>query len=190
MKKGILKKIAMCFALVIAMCFAKGADAKAAEEVGTVINVNEKVTGAFEQSDDVDWYTFHITERSVTNLKMGVNSIVDKDKAEYGWCVYLYNEQYELVKEYGQIISQTELTKLPLGKGTYYIKIEAEYVGFSGDCAPVDCTYALTVQNTVTDNWEIEKNESKSQATTIAAHKEYHGLFHHSEDVDWYKVNV
>lgn len=188
MKKRILKKIGICFALVMAMCFTKGTDAQAAEEVGTVINVNEKVTGALESSGDVDWYTFHVTERSITNLTFGVNSIVDKEKAEDGWDVYLYNEQYEELKKYNGVVAQKEFANLALGKGTYYIKVEAtpnmvfDY--------PIDCTYALTVHNMATNNWEIEKNQNRSQATSITANKEYHGSLHCTSDEDWYKVKV
>ena len=95
MKKEIMKKIAMCFALVMAMCFAKGVDAKAAEEVGTVIDVNEKVICALEDAEDVDWYTFHITERSITHITFGLNSIEDTDAVNLGWNLVLYNEKQE-----------------------------------------------------------------------------------------------
>lgn len=153
------------------------------------ITVNKTYYGNLYRSDDVDWYKVTTTKTGYFQVKFGVSTNISLDDIDYGWKFTVYDKNLKVIKEYTEVKKTKTSAILPYAKGTYYIKVEADY-DYNDTTAPTDCTYTLNVINKASSAWESEGNDTKSKADTIKANTDYNGLFNRCDDVDWYKFTV
>ena len=151
------------------------------------ISVNKDYSATLYQAKDVDWYKVDITERGYFKFNFIMNATSDETK--YGWDVSVYDSSLNELKTYSALKSSFTSQAFPFAKGTYYVKVCANF-NYSDGYAPTDCVYKFNVSFTGTDAWENEYNDTNAAANTISANKNYSGILYKSTDVDWYKVKI
>jgi len=188
--KGKIKKIVaiMCMAvLIVTMMPANIMTAKAASIKGTKIEVNQMYTGNLATADQVDWYTFDITQQGYFQVELGPQNSDDKN-IESGWRITVYDQTENELKTVYDITSTTTTANLPFDVGTYFVKVSAELPYNSN--APIDCVYNLKVNTTESAAWESEYNDTMSKADVINPDELYRGTLYNAEDVDYFKVTT
>lgn len=158
-----------------------------ANATANTISVNKNYSATLYQAKDVDWYKVNITERGYFKFNFIMNATSDETK--YGWDVSVYDSSLNELKTYSALKSSFTSQALPFAKGTYYVKVCANF-NYSDGYAPVDCVYKFNVSFAATDAWENEYNDTNATANTISANKNYSGTLYKSTDVDWYKVKI
>jgi hypothetical protein len=115
------------------------------KKTAKTVSLNKKYNGILNQDEDVDWYKLTTTKNGNFKLKFSVDSTLTPDDIDYGWKITVYKGNTEVYSDVYTTSSTSSL--IAFKKGTYYIKVEANYSGR----APTDCQYSITLKNQVTD---------------------------------------
>ncbi len=150
------------------------------------IAVNKDYQGTLYHSSDADWYRVDTTANGTLQVNITGDEKNDPDAIDWGWDIQIFDKDFQELKKYTAVKGNMSAQVLPFEKGTFYIKINANYT----NGAPTDCIYHLNVKFTKSSSWESEYNNSKAAADTISPNKNYSGLLYYAGDVDWYKVKT
>ena len=137
---------------------------------------------------DVDYFAF-TTTTGAFNVNIELDSTVSYDDVHNGWkvSIYPYGSSKEIVS-YDEITSNRISFDIPY-KGKFLVKIESDYDWES--YAPIDCIYNLKItQHDISEMWEAEKNDTKTNATTLKLGQFYYANIDRNEDVDYFKYQV
>lgn len=152
----------------------------------TAITVNQQCTGVLSSSSDVDWYKVTTTSAGYIQLKFDIDYTKYYGQLYAGWNFEVYNSQFSKIDSYTSVKNSFTGYILPYKKGTFYIKVSRG----TGLGSPVDVPYGLTIQQTKSDTWEMEENNTQQTANTIKLNKQYSGLISSSSDADWYLFSL
>ncbi len=150
---------------------------------------NQTYSGLLHYSGDVDMYRVTTTQNGYFKVVFDVDSSVNNEAIDWGWDMTVMDKDLNVIKTFSKITQDTTTPIFPYAKGTYYIKVCANY-DYSDSYAPTDCIYNLMVKQTKSSTWESEGNDTLAKADSISLGKKYSGIFTHCKDVDWYKVSV
>lgn len=151
----------------------------------TAINVNQHCIGMLSSSKDVDWYKVTTTAKGYIQLKFDIDYAKYYEQLGSGWGIEIYNSGFKKIDSYSRIENSFTGYILPYKKGTFYIKVCK-----GGIFEPVNVPYILSIQQTKSDAWEMEVNDTQQTANTIKLNKKYSGLISDSTDVDWYQFSL
>lgn len=150
------------------------------------IAVNQDYQGTLYHASDVDWYRVDTSANGTIQVNITGDDTNNPDAIGWGWDIQIFDKDSQELKKYTGIKGNMAAPVLPFEKGTFYIKIKANYT----NGAPTDCIYHLNVKFTKSSSWESEYNNMKAEADTISPNKTYSGLLYYASDVDWYKVKT
>ena len=150
-----------------------------------VIEANKTYYGNFHDYDDADWYQVTTPGDGTIQLDFGPDASTDSAEIQGGWSISILDASAKTITEY---TTNTKLVSqfLPFKQGTFYIKVAPA----NSYRQPLKCIYDLRLNFTETENWELEDNDSNTEANVIEANKTYYGNFHDYDDVDWYQVTT
>lgn len=153
----------------------------------TVIPMNQQCMGVLKSGvgGDVDWYKVSKTENGYMKIKLDMDVAKYHDKIAYGWDIYVYDSQFQLIDKYEGIEKNFVGGILPYRKGEYYIKVKGHIFK-----APEDVPYGLTVCQVKSDYWEQEGNNTQSTANAIKLNKQYAGYLESRDGKDWFQINL
>lgn len=166
-------------------------EASANEIKNSAVNIGLNKTGTYALStyDAQNWYKFTVTESGYFQLYLGANADTDTDEIGWGWKVSIYTESDLSDEVYSFTTKASDTTpKFPLGKRTYYVKVEANYA--VGSYAPTGCKYDIRADFTAASNWEAEENDSNLTAQSISLNTLYRGTLYTTNDVDYYQFKL
>lgn len=173
--------IAIIFLLTITLStFTKKASAADNREVednnlkstATSIRLQETYTGQLSTVNDVDYYTFEITENGYFNIDFGIASL-DTESLTDGWNIAIYNSDV-LVYSCENVKNKIRTTNFAFPKGSkIYIKV-TPYLTYPDYC-PISIDYNVSANFTVSEFWEQEYNDTKSTANKICMNSDYYG---------------
>lgn len=150
------------------------------------IAVNKDYQGTLYNGADVDWYRVDTAVDGTLQVNFGNDEKNDPDAIGWGWDIQLFDKDFKQLKKYTAVKSDMISQFLPFQKGTFYVKVSANYIG----SAPTDCIYHLNIKSAQSSSWESEYNDTKTTADTISPNKTYSGLLYYAGDADWYKVKT
>ena len=155
------------------------------------INTNNTYYGSLYCANDVDWYKYTVTKAGYQFVTFIPDAKeCDKEKINDGWKYTIYEADGTTeVIAYDNIISSQKSVKLPMKKGTYYIRVSAHW-DINDASSPVEQIYNLKVYEAGEANWETEHNDSQKTANVITFDKKFVGSTYHHHDEDWYKFIV
>lgn len=147
-----------------------------------IIPVNQEIHGTLHNGEDADWYQFSREKEGFIKLHFLHDYIEDGDSY---WFITLYNQDKQELTSYdipgNKVDSWTGSVGLPAGTG--YIKV-ITHRDYSG------ADYSIMVQDTPSEEWEKEFNDSYDTATPYTLGNYMNGSICRTNDKDWYKVNI
>lgn len=199
-----ISKPVAAFLLIMGMVLSAGIGSKAAAPKvdngnnsilnAVDIDLNTTYAGNIVSEEEDDWYHFVIpaAAKGYFNVVLGPeNSNFVSD--ENGWLFSIYKKgEAEPFYEYlnssdykqGGIKNKTTSINFPFGPGEYYLKIEPYNNYYSEE------NYNFSVAFTNNAYWEIEDNNSLTNATPIRVNEIYHGNLYCTADEDCYTFTV
>lgn len=147
-----------------------------------IIPVNQEIHGTLYNGEDADWYRFSREKEGFIKLHFLHDYIEDGGKY---WLITLYNQDMQELTSYNiqgnKVDSWTGSVGLPAGTG--YIKVNRNG-GYSG------ADYTIMVQDTPSEEWEKEFNDSYDTAMPYTLGNTMNGSICRDNDRDWFKVNI
>ena len=188
--KKILSMLIACIMLIGSFSVTALADTSALTEIESNDTANAataitggKITGALGTKTDVDWYKFEATG-DYFEVNFGINAQHLGFSSTYGWDLYIYDSNMNLIQSYG---NHTSIIGNKLAfTGTIYVKV---YSANQYREEINNINYDITVTETVNPNWENEYNETQIKAQSINAGEKYTGSLYCAGDVDWFKFS-
>jgi hypothetical protein len=153
-------------------------------DTATTMELNKPYTGALSTASDVDYYTFQLNQQGLVKLKFEHAYIAD-NLGEHWNVILLDKNQNEIAsfKVNGQ--DRTSLNQVGLPIGCYYIKI------FAPDEESLnDMNYTIESDYISYNNYEMEPNNNKNQATNLILDNLINGKINNDYDVDYYKFQL
>ena len=161
-----------------------------------LIATNTTQIGSLSDVYDADWYKF-TNDGSYFEIEFRNNDSVELADINWGWSIFLYNSNKELLKSYEngtndatQIIYSATLPY----EGDFYIKVTNNYLSkfssideYDAQYVPIGQPYELTIYTTVAENWEKEENTYYHSVNNISTNTKYTGVLSTLNDADWYK---
>ena len=143
-----------------------------------LIESTSNVIGYFNSGNDLDYYTFEVTERGTFHAKLSHSWIFNY--------MHLYNSTQEEITKTSNNKSHT--MTYTLNPGTYYILVYS-----NGTAYDLNRAYNLKISGTAlggTSPDGYERNDSFDSATLIESVGLYQGYFDTQNDGDYYKFEV
>ena len=143
------------------------------------------IEGTFSKIDDQDWFALPVDAPGTVSLRLESDTlrieqelyfIRDGDAAGQ-----LFNNDK---KQEGKPLYSGNLDVKP---GLYYIRVENIKAVYP---LPVAGEYKLTIEFERKLPDVFEPNNRSYQATTMAAEKQYNGVFNSAKDEDWFQIRV
>ncbi len=151
----------------------------------TAISLNKFYTGSINDSDDVDYYKFTISNPGLFHLDITKTDLVNTNDF---WGVVLYNDRHEEVFTNSFDANGTEGSTPVVGlrAGTYYILIRPGNYSSSWNRRYTTDNYSIKADFSATEYCEKENNESFSDATELKIGKGYYTTIKGSGDKDYF----
>ena len=197
MKKNISKLVPfLATVLAIALTYflpvqgtlahAEEADAGGTREEAKVIELGKTYSETIADGDDQDFFQFVTTERGYFQVTLAHND-ADETSLGDGWNINVLNKDGEVLLSSSDIQESWTSVAMPYKKGTtFYIQVSSD----NGWWGAVGCIYDLTVSQTVTEDWEVESNDTEVTATEIAVDSTYHGMLLNGIDTDYFQFTT
>lgn len=165
------------------ICGGRQAKVQAADMIE--ISGNTDISDSLESNDDVKYYKFTVSETGYFTISLKKSDpTVD---VGWGWNVTLYDMEGNQIKECSGIGTSVTSEKLPFKKGNqYYIKVQKQ--SSLSDVGNVG--YSLRIDMINDGSWEIEDNDTYSNANIITSGAAKNATLWNSGDEDYYKYVV
>jgi len=105
------------------------------------IAFDKKYSGVLTNSDDQDWFKLKVAKDGAIKLDFNKNSATNIDDLGWGWDAYIYSSDSATPVSKLAGIKNSGSVTADLKKGTYYIKVCANYT----NGAPTQCIYDFKV---------------------------------------------
>lgn len=138
----------------------------------------------FPDKQDTDWYMFRLPSQGYIDVSF---EHPDMNGMTVAWKVTVTNESGYVIYAENSALSSTKLSsgKIGLKAGVYYISVAARVY--------TDCGYTLTVTRSNADNYETERNNTKSNADILTLNSTTYGSLvslNETFDIDYYKFTL
>ncbi len=169
-----------------ALAHAQETDAGGTREEAKVIELNKTYSETIADSDDEDFFKFETTARGYFEVTLAHNDADDTSLGD-GWNINVLDQDGEVLISDSGIEESWTSVAIPYKKGTtFYIQISST----AGSWGAVGCIYDMTVSQTVTEDWEVELNDTEATATAIATDQTYHGILLSGTDTDYFQFTT
>ena len=157
-------------------------------ETADKISFSNSYGGYLYDASDKDYYEFTIANNGYIELDF-INPVLTNSDSKWLVTVYKYADAYDAIHKHTVSGTQgkTELPKIGVTPGTYYITVEDGYRNY-GYVNNVE--YSINVDFTATEYWESELNSAYETADNISFSKTYGGYLYDASDKDYYKFTV
>lgn len=132
--------------------------------------LNKTYSGTLYYGEDVDWYSFKTTAKGVIKVTLAKSSSANIEDIKNGWDISIYDKTTGNELSHVNNIKSSDSMSLTLNKGTYLIKVKANWLGYE----PLNCIYNLKST--------YAKTPGKTSITKLAKTK-------NSATVTWKKVS-
>lgn len=151
------------------------------------IGTNTVVEDVLEKGNNIKYYKFTVDKTGYINISFTIPEV--NANVYDGWNLTLIDSDGNSEICSFEITTDRTLPKLAFKKGTeLYIKVKDS--GFNGVFRPYGVKYQLKVNTNEDANWEVEYNNSTTNATTINSNVTYCGNVMNGNDVDFYHFVV
>lgn len=162
-----------------------------------LISLNSTITGNIQTEDDIDYYSFTVTNPGKLNISFSHDKIDDDNTL---WKIELLSENQDNAI-FTLDIKGSEANKKsdtigisPRGEGDdYYLKIYPAYNYSNSDykvCVNFSEFETNSEQNNGTYNYDKEPNNSTKNATPISINESIDGNIQSTSDIDYFKFEI
>ena len=151
------------------------------------IELNQTYSEVLSSGSDEDYFKFTTTERGYFQVDLKHNDS-DDNEVENGWDVNVLDENGHVITFVTGICKNWTSVIIPyaLPGRTFYVQVFADNQYW----CPFNCLYDLKVNQTASEDWELELNETIADANEIKTDKEYHGITLVGSDEDYFKFTT
>ena len=150
-----------------------------------MIPVETTTYGTIWKKGDTDVYCYTVSKDGYLRFRFAYEGTESKE-VNSGWKFILYDAEMKEIYSQRKIVSDGYYSRyLNFKAGTVlYIKILSESPNSSDTMQPIDALYSITPIETAAEDWELEDNGSKSDATELVSYKM--GTNYTTSDIDYY----
>ncbi len=143
-------------------------------------------SGTIQNSSDVDYYVFTLTDFGVVDLDFSISDPVTETTSRTYWTVDLCTGDGNIIRTFSIDGTKTnyDLTIQGYDAGTFYLRVQPDDYYYSNKI------YTLTAKQLENTNWEGEFNDTMSTADTLTANTPINGRIHASAGKDYYKLTL
>lgn len=167
---------------------AEGTDAGGTRAEAKVIELNKTYSETIASGKDEDFFKFTTTKHGYFQVSFSHNAS-DRNEVKDGWNVNVLDEKGDVITSKTEIEKNWTSIVIPYAQPgkVFYVQVLAynQYGNY-----PLDCVYDLTVNQTASEDWESEPNETIADADIIRTNKVYHGITVKGSDEDYFKFTT
>ena len=195
MKTAKQKRFAAIFAGMLCISCLSAPLAVDAESAGTAgendtiataeeLPLNTAVSGDISAKGDVDFYQFTLPEDGLLQVSMIADWVSDFGDS---YRITFYDADGNQISQDDYVHSNTQFPANGWTAGVYYLSLAPYYADY-----PPASTYTLTANFTPKSQWEsdsayeLEPNDSFSNANALTLSAPCRGVFHNYQDTDYY----
>ena len=155
----------------------------------TAIETGKTYNGITVNEIDEDYFKFTTSVHGCFQVQLMQNNMGSGDTRS-GWSVQILNAEGEVITSAIGIKTNWTSIILPYAQTgrDFYVKVFPSYKNSS--MAPIYCVYDLKINQTATEAWEAEPNNTKAAATAIRTGKTYNGITVNEIDEDCFKFTT
>lgn len=150
--------------------------------------VDKKFGGFLYHTFDFDYFKVDIDKKGYIKIDFE-NELSTDTSAKWLLKVYTFEDDLQVIHEQSikATTAKTELPRIGVEKGTYYISISD---GNDGWGQLDNLEYRFTANFTETEYWESENNGEYTVADNLIINNQYGGFLYHTFDSDYFELNV
>ena len=182
-----MKKKNLCSVLIAMIIIATGVILTPVQKVYAINYVQKEMDTSFSDSlaerDSENWYTLTTTKKGYFTM-----SFMPSDASTHGWDIYMYDSNFNTIKEYTGITLNLTSDRIMLpGNSTFYIKVTGHW---KDNWAPVGVEYTISTKQVYDKTWELEANGTTSKANALTSGKKKYATIWKKDDVDYFKFKT
>ncbi|MCI8298983.1 MAG: hypothetical protein HFI69_01315 [Lachnospiraceae bacterium] len=163
-------------------------DAGGTRAEAKVIELNTTYSEMINSGEDEDFFQFTTTVHGYFQVNF-LHNTADSNDVGQGWNVNVLDGEGNVITSAAGIEKNWTSIVIPYAEPgkTFYVQVLAyNQYGYY----PLNCVYDLTVNQTASQEWESEPNETIADADVICTDKVYHGITVNSSDEDYFKFTT
>lgn len=178
-----MKRISKCIFMVLVFVIIGTFSVKIEAATAVEKKINKSFSDSLAENNSENWYKLTTGKNTYMVFDFSTEEIVN-----HGWKLSIYNDSYELIRTYNNVIDNFISDRYMLGDDTtFYIKVEGS---FKDSWSPKGVKYTISTKQTTDKLFEKESNNAIRKANVLSSGKAKYGTIWTEKDLDYYEFTT